>query len=193
MEPSTHTITAFVIDKPGVLNRITSMFRRRGFNIVSLAVGHSEVPGLSRMTFVAEGEDYTVDQITKQLRKLIDVIEVTVIAKENYVSRELALIKVKADAQSRGEIMQIVEIFRSNIIDVSDQSIVIEVTGDQGKIESLLKLLDPFGIVELMRSGMIAMNRGGTGSSEEVLAFKDNGLNKGIGVHQDKFSETGSV
>lgn len=193
MEPSTHTITAFVIDKPGVLNRVTSMFRRRGFNIVSLAVGHSEVPGLSRMTFVAEGDDYTVDQITKQLRKLIDVIEVTVIAKENYVSRELALIKVKADAQSRGEIMQIVEIFRSNIIDVSDQSIVIEITGNQDKIESLCKLLDPFGIVELMRSGMIAMNRGGTGSSKEVLAFKDNGLNKGIGVHQDKFSETGSV
>ena len=193
MEPSTHTITAFVIDKPGVLNRVTSMFRRRGFNIISLAVGHSEVPGLSRMTFVAEGDDYTVDQITKQLRKLIDVIEVTVIAKENYVSRELALIKVKADVHNRGEIMQIVEIFRSNIIDVSDESVVIEVTGDGGKIESLSKLLKTFGIVELMRSGMIAMNRGGTNSSEEVLAFKDNELAKGIGVHQDKFSETGSV
>ena len=193
MERLVHTITAFVIDKPGVLNRVTSMFRRRGFNIVSLAVGHSEVPGLSRMTFVAEGDDYTVDQITKQLRKLIDVIEVTVIPKENHISRELALLKVKADAHNRGEIMQIVEIFRSNIIDVSDESLVIEVTGDGNKIESLSKLLEPFGILELMRSGLIAMNREGTGSSEEVIAFKDNKIAKGIGVHQDKFSETGSV
>jgi acetolactate synthase-1/3 small subunit len=193
MELATHTITAFVIDKPGVLNRVTSMFRRRGFNIVSLAVGHSEVPGLSRMTFVAEGDDYTVDQITKQLRKLIDVIEVTVIANENYVSRELALIKVKADTHNRGEIMQIVEIFRSNIIDVSDESVVIEVTGNGDKIESLSKLLEPFGIVELMRSGMIAMNRGGISSSEEIMAFKDNGLTKEVGIRQGKFSETGSV
>ncbi len=161
-----HTITAFVQDKPGVLNRVTSMFRRRGFNIASLAVGHSEAPNLSRMTFVVNGDDHTVEQVTKQLRKLIDVVKVTDISRENQVSRELALIKVRTTASTRGEIIQAVDIFRANIVDVSQESLVIEVTGDEDKIESLLNLLKPFGIREVMRTGVVAMVRGAGSSSE---------------------------
>ena len=191
---NTHTITAFVIDKPGVLNRVTSMFRRRGFNIVSLAVGPSEVPGLSRTTFVVEGDDFTVDQVTKQLRKLIDVIEVTVIADQNYVSRELALIKIKASPSNRGEVMQIVDIFRANIIDVSSESVVIEVTGDEDKIQSLYNLVKPFGILELMRTGVIAMNRGPSSSSERIVGFGGNGYARsGLEEVQQKYQDTGSV
>ena len=154
------TITALVLDKPGVLNRISSMFRRRGFNIASLAVGHSEVPDLSRMTFVVEGDDRVVEQVTKHLHKLIDVIKVSDISEENVVSRELALIKVKSNVQARSEIMQIVDIFRANIVDVAPESLIVEVTGDEEKVESLQELLKSFGIMEVMRTGTIAMNRG---------------------------------
>ncbi len=154
------TITALVEDKPGVLNRVSSMFRRRGFNIASLAVGHSEIPNLSRMTFVVEGDDSVVEQVTKHLHKLIDVIKVSDMSEENVVSRELALIRVKANVQSRSEIMQIVDIFRANIVDVAPDSIIIEVTGDEDKIESLQNLLGSFGVLEVMRTGTIAMGRG---------------------------------
>ena len=155
-----HTITALVQDKPGVLNRISSMFRRRGFNIASLAVGHSEVPDLSRMTFVVEGNDGVVEQVTKHLNKLIDVIKVSDISDQNIVSRELALIRVKSNVQSRSEIMQIVDIFRANIVDVAEDSLIIEVTGDEDKVDSLHDLLKSFGVLEVMRTGTIAMNRG---------------------------------
>ena len=158
--PSKRTITALVQDKPGVLNRISSMFRRRGFNIASLAVGHSEVPGLSRMTFVVEGDDRVVEQVTKHLHKLIDVIKVSDISEQNIVSRELALIRVKADVHSRSEIMQIVDIFRANIVDVGTDSLIVEVAGDEDKVESLHVLLKGFGVVEVMRTGTIALNRG---------------------------------
>ena len=154
------TITALVQDKPGVLNRVTSMFRRRGFNIASLAVGHSEIPNLSRMTFVVEGGDAIVEQVTKHLHKLIDVIKVTDISEDNVVSRELALIRVKANVQTRSEIMQMVDIFRANIVDVAPESLIIEVTGDEDKVDSLQDLLRSFGVVEVMRTGTIAMGRG---------------------------------
>ena len=164
---SKHTITALVEDKPGVLNRISSMFRRRGFNIASLAVGHSEIPDLSRMTFVVEGDDRVVEQVTKHLHKLIDVIKVSDISDENVVSRELALIRVKANVQTRSEIMQIVDIFRANIVDVAPESIIIEVTGDEDKVDSLQNLLRTFGVMEVMRTGTIAMSRGaGAGQLE---------------------------
>ena len=158
---SKHTITALVQDRPGVLNRISSMFRRRGFNIASLAVGHSEEPDLSRMTFVVEGDDGVVEQVTKHLHKLIDVIKVSDISNENIVSRELALIRVRSNVQSRSEIMQIVDIFRANIVDVSPDSLVVEVTGDEDKVDSLHELLKTFGVLEVMRTGTIAINRGG--------------------------------
>ena len=157
---SKRTITALVEDKPGVLNRISSMFRRRGFNIASLAVGHSEIPNLSRMTFVVEGGDTVVEQVTKHLHKLIDVIKVSDISEQNVVSRELALIRVKANLQTRSEIMQIVDIFRANIVDVGPESLIIEVTGDEDKVDSLHNLLRSFGVMEVMRSGTIAMSRG---------------------------------
>ena len=157
---SKRTITALVQDKPGVLNRISSMFRRRGFNIASLAVGRSETPNLSRMTFVVEGGDAVVEQVTKHLHKLIDVIRVSDISDQNIVSRELALIRVKATSQNRSEIMQIASTFRANIVDVSPASFIIEVTGNEQKIDSLEDLLREFGVKEIMRTGTVAMGRG---------------------------------
>ena len=164
-----HTITALVEDKPGVLNRISSMFRRRGFNISSLAVGHSEIPNLSRMTFVVDGDDAIVEQVTKHLHKLIDVVKVSDMSEENIVSRELALIRVRASVQSRSEIMQIVDIFRANIIDVAPDSLIIEVTGDEDKVNSLQQLLAAFGVLEVMRTGTIAMTRGVSGCSDSPV------------------------
>ena len=155
-----HTLTALVQDKPGVLNRVASMFRRRGFNISSLAVGHSEIPDMSRMTFVVEGDDDTVEQVTKQLYKLIDVVRVLDLSEEDSITREMALIKVRTTVQSRSEVIQIVDIFRANIVDVSSDSLIIEVNGDEGKIDSLNELLQPFGIREVMRTGRVAMARG---------------------------------
>ncbi len=161
-ESELHTLIALVEDKPGVLTRVASMFRRRGFNIVSLAVGNSEQPGLSSMTFVVDGDDYTVGQVAKQLDKLIDVIEVSDITNERILARELALIKVKTTQATRGEIIQIVNLFRANIIDVSSESMVIEITGEEDKVNALNDLLAPFGIIEMLRSGLVAMVRGKT-------------------------------
>jgi acetolactate synthase-1/3 small subunit len=158
------TIVALVLDRPGVLNRVVSMVRRRGFNITSLAVGHAESPGLSRMTFVVEGDAPTIEQVTKQLRKLIDVVKVTDLSGENTISRELALMRVKATPSTRSEIIQMVDIFRANIVDVAHDSLIIEVTGDQDKLDSLCNLLKPFGVREIMRSGRLAMVRGEPGA-----------------------------
>ena len=155
-----HTLVALVEDRPGVLTRIASMFRRRGFNIASLAVGKSEQPGLSRMTFVVTGDEDTVSQVTKQLDKLIEVIRVSNISSEEMVARELALVKVRATADSRAEIIQIVNLFRAGIVDVGAQSMVIEVTGEEDKISALHDLLEPFGIIEMLRTGVVAMVRG---------------------------------
>ncbi|MCH2525021.1 MAG: acetolactate synthase small subunit [Dehalococcoidia bacterium] len=159
---SEHTIVALVEDKPGTLNRIASMFRKRGFNISSLAVGHSETSGLSRMTFVVDGDDATVEQVTKQLYKLVDVIKVSDISKGNQdsVLRELALIKVNTTSENRPEVLQLAETFRSSIIDVSLDSVIIEVTGDDHKVDSLLRILSPYGIREVMRTGRIGLIRG---------------------------------
>ena len=155
-----HTVVALVYDRPGVLNRVVSMIRRRAFNIGSLAVGHSETPGLSRMTFVVEGDDSVLEQVTKQLRKLVDVVKVTDLKGVNAVYRELSLVRVSATATTRSEIIQIVDIFRANIVDVGHDSLIIEVTGDEDKLESLVTLLKPFGVLEIMRSGRLAMVRG---------------------------------
>jgi len=155
-----HTLVALVEDKPGVLNRVASLFRRRSFNIESLAVGSSEHPGLSRMTIVAVGDSAQIEQVRKQLEKLINVVKVSDITEEGMVNRELALIKVKATASSRSEIMQIVSIFRANIVDVAPGSVTVEVTGDENKVNSLLGLLRDFGIKEVSRTGRIALTRG---------------------------------
>ena len=155
-----HTIVALVEDRPGVLTRVASMFRRRGFNIASLAVGKSEQPGLSRMTFVVNGDEATVNQVTNQLDKLIDVIRVSDISNQEIVARELALIKVKSTTASRGEIIEIVNLFRANVVDVGVQSLVIEVTGEEDKVNALHNLLEPFGVLEMLRTGLVAMVRG---------------------------------
>ena len=160
MAATQHTLVALVENKPGVLNRMVSLFRRRGFNIESIAVGHSEIPNFSRMTLVVDGSTTVVEQVRKQMDKIIDVIRVSEISGNDMVNRELALIKVKANSDSRSEVMQIVDIFRANIVDVSADSVTVEVTGDEDKIESLFNLLRPFGIKELARTGRIAMTRG---------------------------------
>ena len=160
MTDTKHTLVALVEDKPGVLNRVASLFRRRSFNIESLAVGGSEHPGLSRMTIVAIGDSAQVEQVRKQLEKLINVVKVADITEGDMVTRELALIKVKASASTRSEIMQIVSIFRANIVDVAPGSVTVEVTGDEDKVNSLLGLLRDFGIKEVSRTGRIALTRG---------------------------------
>ena len=160
MTNTKHTLVALVEDKPGVLNRIASLFRRRAFNIQSLAVGGSEHPGLSRMTTVVVGDSAQVEQVRKQLEKLINVVKVSDITEEEMVSRELALIKVKTTASTRSEIMQIVGIFRANIVDVAPGSLTVEVTGDEDKLHSLLGLLRDFGVKEVSRTGKIALTRG---------------------------------
>ena len=155
-----HTLVALVEDKPGVLTRVAGLFRRRGFNIQSLAVGRSEQAGLSRMTFVVSGNSTEVEQVRKQLEKLINVVSVSDITEEAIVSRELALIKVTSTASIRSEIIQIVDIFRANIVDVASDSVTVEVTGDEDKVESLIELLSAFGIKEITRTGRVALTRG---------------------------------
>ena len=177
-----HTITALVEDKPGVLTRVASLFRRRGFNIASLAVGKSELAGLSRMTFVVVGDQYTVDQATKQLDKLIDIVRVSDITQEDMVARELALIKVKSTRETRGEIIEMVQLFRANIVDVGTQTLVVEITGEEDKINALINLLEPFGIAEMMRTGRVAMVRGqvdGRTSDSIGIDFYGNGRTAG--------------
>jgi len=160
MNPTKHTLVALVADRPGVLNRVASLFRRRGFNIDSIAVGHTEQEGVSRMTIVVSGDTATVEQVRKQLDKVIEVIKVSDITKEGMVDRELALIKVKTTTATRSEVIQIVDIFRANIVDVAADSLIVEVTGDEDKITSLFNLLRDFGIKEIARTGRLAMTRG---------------------------------
>lgn len=155
-----HTITALVENKPGVLARVSGLFARRGFNIESLAVSITDDPSVSRMTIVVEGDDTVLEQITKQLNKLIDVIKVVDYQEIPTVQRELAMIKVNADPSVRSEIMQIVDIFRAKIIDISDKTFTVEVTGSVEKVDAIEKLLEPYGIRELVRTGRIAMMRG---------------------------------
>lgn len=160
MAPAKHTLIALVEDKPGVLNRMASLFRRRSFNIESIAVGRSEVPNISRTTIVVDGTTTSVEQVRKQLDKVVDVVRVVELSAEDTISRELALVKVKSNSATRSEIMQIVDVFRANIVDVGSDSLTVEVTGDENKIDSLLTLLQGFGIKELARTGRIAMTRG---------------------------------
>ncbi|MFO7679562.1 MAG: acetolactate synthase small subunit [Chloroflexota bacterium] len=155
-----HTMIAWLEDKPGVLNRVAGLFRRRGFNIESLAVGHSETPGISRMTFVARGTDRDLRQIQTQLDKLINVVDIQNVTYEPVVMRELALIKVKASNGNRAQVMQLVDIYRARVIDVDLDSLIIQVVGPEDRVESFIKLLSNFGIEEMTRTGRIAMVRG---------------------------------
>ena len=155
-----HTLSVLVENHPGVLSRVSGLFSRRGFNIESLAVSTTEDPTISRMTIMVDGDDTVVEQVTKQLNKLIDVIKVFDISKDS-VMRELALIKVNAGPSDRNEIIQIINIFRAKVVDMSKTSITIEITGDSEKISAIEELLRPFGIKEMVRTGAIGMDRGG--------------------------------
>ena len=161
--PRTHTLSVLVEDKPGVLARVAALFSRRGFNIESLAVGATEQKDMSRMTIVVSAEETPLEQITKQLNKLINVIKIIEQDDVDSVSRELALIKVRADAGTRSQVVEAANLFRANIIDVSPESLTVEATGNRGKIEALLRLLEPFGIREIAQSGMVSLSRGPRG------------------------------
>jgi acetolactate synthase I/III small subunit len=154
------TLSVLVENKPGVLVRVAGLFARRGFNIDSLVVAETENPEVSRMTITVDERDQSVEQVTKQLHKLVNVIKITLLQPTESVERELLLIKVKADAASRSEIMQMVEIFRARIVDVDQEVLIIETTGTREKVSAFMDLLEHFGVVELMRTGRLAMGRG---------------------------------
>lgn len=155
-----HTVSVLVENKFGVLARVSGLFSGRGFNIDSLCVAETDDPTMSMMTIVTRGDDKIIEQIEKQLNKLIDVIKVTDLTKENHVERELVLIKVGTENGQRAEIMEIVDIFRAKIVDVGHKTIIVEITGDEDKLKALINLLKPFGIEEIVRTGKIALRRG---------------------------------
>ena len=155
-----HVLSVLVENKSGVLARIAGMFSRRGYNIDTLSVGPTEDPDVSRMTITLDGAEQPIDQVTKQLHKLVNVIKIRDLDPEEAVERELALFKVSADAQSRAEILQIVQIFRAKIIDVSRRGVIVEITGTVEKIEAIEQMLQPYGLVEMARTGEVAISRG---------------------------------
>ena len=170
---SRHTLSVLVEDKPGVLARVSSLFSRRGFNIESLAVGPTEVPEVSRMTIVVNVTGLPLEQVTKQLNKLVNVLKIVELDEASSVQRAIALVKVKADAGQRSSILEVVQLFRAKVVDVALDAVTIEVTGNDDKIEALLKLLEPYGIKELVRSGVIATSRGGRSISDRNLRPAD--------------------
>ena len=186
------TITSLVQDRPGVLSRISGLFRRRGFNIASLAVGSSEKPGLSRMTFVVEGSASSLRSVAEQLDKLIDVVEAKDITEKNIVWRELALIKVSSSKVNRSEILELAKIFRVNIIDIGVSSLTMEITGGKEKIDSLIELLRKFDIKEVIRTGRVATLRGTLIEGRSDGEFQSNPEDKILNDSEEKY-ESGSV
>ncbi len=166
---SRHTLSVLVEDRPGVLARIAGLFSRRGFNIESLAVGPTEHPDISRMTVVVDVEDLPLEQVTKQLNKLIEVIKVVELEPAASVQRELLLVKVRTDGATRSHVLETVQLFRAKVIDVSPDAVTIEATGDVDKLAALLRMLEPFGVRELVQSGLVAMARGPRSMSDRSL------------------------
>jgi len=166
---STHVLSLLVEDKPGLLTRVAGLFARRGFNIESLAVGHSEIDGLSRITVVVDVEDLPLEQVTKQLNKLVNVIKIVELDPAQSVQREHLLIKVRVDNTTRSQVLEAVNLCRARVVDVSTEALVIEVTGDSGKTQALLKVLEPYGIKEIAQSGLLAIGRGGKSITERVF------------------------
>jgi len=157
-----YTLVAYVEDKPGVLNRVSSLFRRRAFNIESLTVGHTDQPGVSRMTIVVDADEMEIRRIEANLYKLVNVLRVENVSSTPAVTRDLALIKVAADINTRAQVMQLVDVFRARIVDVANESLMVEITGTEDKIEGLIEVLRPLGIIEMVRTGIVAMTRGST-------------------------------
>ncbi|MBX9718750.1 MAG: acetolactate synthase small subunit [Microbacteriaceae bacterium] len=164
-----HVLSLLVEDKPGLLTRVAGLFARRGFNIRSLAVGTTEVDGLSRITVVVEVEGLPLEQITKQLNKLINVLKIVELDPTSSVQREHMLVKVRVDNATRSQILEAANLFRARVVDVATDSLVIEVTGDTAKVEALLRVLEPYGIKEIAQSGLLAIGRGSKSISERVL------------------------
>jgi len=164
-----HVLSLLVEDKPGLLTRVAGLFARRGFNIESLAVGSSEVEGLSRITVVVDVEDLPLEQVTKQLNKLVNVIKVVELDGAQSVQREHLLIKVRVDGSTRSQVLEAVNLFRARVVDVATDAVVIEVTGDSGKTQALLKVLEPYGIREMAQSGLLAIGRGPKSITERVF------------------------
>jgi acetolactate synthase-1/3 small subunit len=165
---SRHVLSLLVEDKPGLLTRVAGLFARRAFNIESLAVGVSEIEGLSRITVVVQVEGLALEQITKQLNKLINVIKIVELEPESAVQRDHFLIKVKTDAATRSQVLEAVDLFRAKVIDVVADALIIEITGDASKCQAFVKVLEPFGIKELVQSGVLAMGRGSKSISEKI-------------------------
>jgi acetolactate synthase-1/3 small subunit len=157
---SRHTLSVLVENKPGVLARVASLFSRRGFNIESLAVGPTEIPEVSRMTIVVSVEGLALEQVTKQMNKLINVLKIVELDPDTSVQREIMLVKVRSDMETRSHILETVQLFRAKVVDVSAEAVTIEATGNTDKLNALLRLLEPFGIKELVKSGMVAVGRG---------------------------------
>lgn len=170
---SKHTLSVLVENKPGVLARIASLFSRRGFNIDSLAVGPTEHPDISRMTIVVNVEDLPLEQVTKQLNKLVNVIKIVELDQSQAVQRELVLVKVRADAETRSQVVEIVQLFRAKTVDVSPDAVTIEATGSSDKLEAMLKMLEPYGIKELVQSGLVAIGRGARSITDRSLRALD--------------------
>lgn len=166
---STHVLSLLVEDRPGLLTRVAGLFARRGFNINSLAVGVTEVPGLSRITVVVDVDDLPLEQVTKQLNKLVNVIKIVELDPATSVQREHMLVKVRADNASRSNVVEVVNLFRARVVDYAPDALVIEVTGDKGKVDAFLRAVEPFGIKELAQSGLLALGRGGKSITERVL------------------------
>ena len=166
---STHVLSLLVEDKPGLLTRVAGLFARRGFNIESLAVGHSEIEGLSRITVVVDVEELPLEQVTKQLNKLVNVIKIVELDQDASVQREHLLIKVKVENGTRSQILEAVTLFRARVVDVAPDALVVEVTGDSGKVQALLRMLEPYGIKEIAQSGLLAIGRGGKSITERVF------------------------
>lgn len=162
-------MSLLVEDKPGLLTRVAGLFARRGFNIESLAVGHSEIEGLSRITVVVDVENLPLEQITKQLNKLVNVIKIVELDPEQSVAREHMLIKVRVDNSTRSQVLEAVSLFRARVVDVATDALVIEVTGNSAKISAFLKVLEPYGIKELAQSGLLAIGRGSKSITERVF------------------------
>ena len=165
---STHTLSVLVENKPGVLARIAGLFSRRGFNIESLAVGTTEVPELSRMTIVVNVEQFPLEQVTKQLNKLVEVLKIVELESREAVVRELVMVKVKADVDTRGKVLDAVQLFRAKVVDVTPEAVTIEVTGNPDKISDFLRVLEPFGIREIVQSGVVAIGRGSRSVTERT-------------------------
>ncbi len=168
-----HTLSVLVEDQPGVLARIASLFSRRGFNIESLAVGPTEHAGMSRMTIVVNVDDLPLEQVTKQLNKLVNVLKIVELDPDTAIQRELLLVKVRADAQSRSQVLETVQLFRAKVVDVATDSVVIEATGNADKLEALLRVLEPFGVKELVQSGMVAVGRGPRSITDRTVRSAD--------------------